>query len=128
MEYSKSREEQLGFEDIDQLTMFADYRVPQVMAHLGVLHYSHELTAEFAARELWENGCESEVVLRAFSIHGCELIAAEAQRLMNDGDGAAGHGANAVDVDIFLWTLRRQKAKEIEAAGVPFHRVRCIYY
>jgi len=130
VEYSRDREERLGFEDIDELTMFADYRVPQVMAHLGVLHYSHELTAEFAARGLWENGCEAEVVLRGFSIHGCELIAADAKRLLiaDSGVEAGGRGVNAVDVDMFLWTLRRQKAKEIEAAGVPFHRVRCIYY
>lgn len=31
------------FTDIDQLTMFADYRVPVVLRELGVLQYSTEL-------------------------------------------------------------------------------------
>lgn len=31
------------FEDIDHLTMFADYRVPQILYHMGVIDYSNEL-------------------------------------------------------------------------------------
>ena len=31
------------FRDIDQLTMFADYRVPQILRHVGILKYSEEL-------------------------------------------------------------------------------------
>ena len=38
------------FHDIDSLTMFADYRVPQLLREWGVLHYSPELsrTGSFA--------------------------------------------------------------------------------
>ena len=32
-----------AFYDIDQLTMFADYRVPQLLLELGVLEYDDEL-------------------------------------------------------------------------------------
>lgn len=32
-----------AFSDIDQLTMFADYRVPQVLVALGVMQYSAPL-------------------------------------------------------------------------------------
>ena len=31
------------FDDIDQLTMFADYRVPVVLRELGILQYSSDL-------------------------------------------------------------------------------------
>lgn len=31
------------FKDIDKITMFADYRVPQVLVYYGVLEYSDEL-------------------------------------------------------------------------------------
>lgn len=31
------------FEDIDKITMFADYRVPQVLVYFGALSYSDEL-------------------------------------------------------------------------------------
>ncbi|KAH7831847.1 putative queuosine salvage protein [Monocercomonoides exilis] len=38
-----NRESLGSFNDIDELTMFADYRVPQVLAHLGALQYSDQL-------------------------------------------------------------------------------------
>lgn len=31
------------FSDIDKITMFADYRVPQVLVYFGVMSYSEEL-------------------------------------------------------------------------------------
>lgn len=31
------------FDDISSITMFADYRLPQVLVHLGALKYSKEL-------------------------------------------------------------------------------------
>lgn len=31
------------FYDIDKMTMFADYRVPQVLVYFGVMSYSNEL-------------------------------------------------------------------------------------
>lgn len=31
------------FKDIDQLTMFADYRIPQVLIHFGAMEYTNEL-------------------------------------------------------------------------------------
>lgn len=34
------------FHDIDQLTMFADYRVPAVLREFGVLQYSQKLAAQ----------------------------------------------------------------------------------
>jgi hypothetical protein len=39
------------FKDIDQLTMFADYRVPQTLRHWGVLKYSEELERIILAKE-----------------------------------------------------------------------------
>lgn len=37
------------FHDIDQLTMFADYRVPVVLRLLGVLQYSQQLADKVCA-------------------------------------------------------------------------------
>lgn len=42
--WSCFRGEGLGyFEDIQKVTMFADYRVPQVLVHFGTMEYSNEL-------------------------------------------------------------------------------------
>lgn len=40
-----------AFEDIGELTMFADYRVPQVLAHLGVLEYTQALETKIDGLE-----------------------------------------------------------------------------
>ncbi|KAK3890266.1 hypothetical protein Pcinc_005797 [Petrolisthes cinctipes] len=41
-----------AFIDIDQLTMFADYRVPQSMAYFGALEYSESLTEKLKKQTL----------------------------------------------------------------------------
>lgn len=42
--WSCFRGEGLGyFQDIEKITMFADYRVPQVLVHFGTMEYSKEL-------------------------------------------------------------------------------------
>lgn len=41
------------FHDIDQLTMFADYRVPVTLAELGILSYSPELLRKVVSHSAW---------------------------------------------------------------------------
>ena len=53
--------------------MFADYRVPQALAFLGVLLYSERLMQKLRSGQLMEYGSEEEVTLRAFSIHTCDV-------------------------------------------------------
>ena len=36
------------FTDIDSITMFADYRVPQILVHLGAMRYSDKLMKQYA--------------------------------------------------------------------------------
>ncbi len=49
------------FTDITKLTMFADYRVPQILLHLKVLNYSEELTKKIAEKAVLPHGGEEEV-------------------------------------------------------------------
>uniref|UniRef100_A0A915PZZ5 Queuosine 5'-phosphate N-glycosylase/hydrolase n=1 Tax=Setaria digitata TaxID=48799 RepID=A0A915PZZ5_9BILA len=107
-----------------ELTMFADYRVPQALHFLGVLKYSSVLMERLHKKELLQNGSECEVEIRGFSIKACDAIAKEIrQKAVNINNSEY----NATYVDIFLWLYRRKNAKEIEET-VPFHRTRCIYY
>lgn len=53
--------------------MFADYRVPQALAYLGVLRYSEKLLKILKSGELMESGSEAEVALRGFSIRACDV-------------------------------------------------------
>ena len=45
-----------AFEDIGELTMFANYRVPQILAHLGVMEYDQALEAKIGALEQLQVG------------------------------------------------------------------------
>lgn len=50
------RGEGLGrFDDLEKITMFADYRVPQVLVHFGALEYSDEMMATLRAGEFYFN-------------------------------------------------------------------------
>ncbi|VDK44643.1 unnamed protein product [Anisakis simplex] len=115
-----------SFYDIGELTMFADYRVPQALGYLGALHYSPKLMKSLRLSPLLTNGSNLEIELRAFSIKACDDIVDAAKRLRTEADAHL-RTITAVDVDVFLWTYRRDHAAEIEK-NVPYHRVRCIYY
>jgi hypothetical protein len=116
-----------SFEDIDSITMFADYRVPQALAYFGVLEYSEDLTRRMKANEVLENGSRLEVEIRAASIWAVELINEAAQNLaQTDGDQGK-LIINSIMLDNYLWDYRRDHSEAIEST-VPYHRTRCIYY
>lgn len=56
-----------AFTDIDSLTMFADYRVPQVLAYFGALAYSDILMEKLEKEKLFQSGDREEVSDPVFS-------------------------------------------------------------
>lgn len=105
-----------AFTDLDKLTIFADYKLPQVLRHYGVLVYDSELAERVDTQELLQAGGEEEVELRAATIWACELLRREMSR-------ASGMAITAVEVDQLLWYLG-QNSSEMR----PYHRTRTIYY
>ncbi|XP_045603835.1 queuosine 5'-phosphate N-glycosylase/hydrolase isoform X1 [Procambarus clarkii] len=114
-----------AFTDIDSLTMFADYRVPQAMAYFGVLKYSDSLMEKLRNEVLFQSGDREEVEIRGCSIQAAELIVSETCKILDSWNQPSG-GLNSVKVDYFLWDFRLMNATELDM--VPYHRVRCIYY
>lgn len=55
------------FPDIDKITMFADYRVPQILNSMGCLYYSPKLVSSITRHQLLEPGCALEIQLRGKS-------------------------------------------------------------
>lgn len=45
-----------------------------------------------------------------------------------NGSTGRSQAINSILIDFYLWDLRRQKSSEIESAGIPFHKTRCIFY
>jgi hypothetical protein len=52
------------FRDIDKITMFADYRVPQILNSLGCLWYSPALESTIRKKQLIDSGHRWETQLR----------------------------------------------------------------
>ncbi|KAJ3573185.1 hypothetical protein NP233_g2602 [Leucocoprinus birnbaumii] len=125
---------------IDQLTMFADYRVPQILHHLRILDYPPSLMEALHSGTDLMHGCREEVSLRAASIVAVERVREHIVRSLEEGiedthgssdlenhdadsgvdgdqevqrgDGKRDYaGVSSVLIDFYLWDL----AKRIES-------------
>nr|XP_022298759.1 UPF0553 protein C9orf64-like [Crassostrea virginica] len=56
------------FHDIDTITMFADYRIPQALYHFGALSYSDKLMEYLKEAKRMKSGDRYEVEIRGCSI------------------------------------------------------------
>ncbi|KAK8134416.1 hypothetical protein PG984_006428 [Apiospora sp. TS-2023a] len=109
------------FRDIDKITMFADYRVPQILATLGCISYSPPLQAMVSKGDIIESGTSFELQLRACSIWCVELLKRDINRSHPEAK------VNAILIDFFLYDTMKQ----LEAEGkytMPHHRTRSIWY
>ncbi|KAI4284555.1 MAG: hypothetical protein L6R38_001321 [Xanthoria sp. 2 TBL-2021] len=109
------------FHDIDTITMFADYRIPQMLHSLGCLRYSPSLESRIRNLKELESGGSWEVQLRGCSIWCVELIRKEILRQYPKAE------INAILIDFFLYDT--MKEREVEAVEtIPHHRTRSIWY
>ncbi|XP_039887619.1 queuosine salvage protein isoform X1 [Simochromis diagramma] len=111
--------------NMDWLTMFADYRVPQALVYLGALRYSDTLMQTLKNGELLSSGDRREVEIRGCSIWCVELIKDSLHKLVQERDGQP-CSVNSVIIDFYLWPYAKQHHKEM--AHIPIHHTRCIYY
>ncbi|KAJ7682526.1 hypothetical protein DFH06DRAFT_1161409 [Mycena polygramma] len=104
---------------IHQLTMFADYRVPQILHHLRILAYPPALLQ----------------LLRAASIVAVERVRAEMLTLQA-AEAGEDPAVSSVLIDFYLWDLAKKVERgEEQIQGiqttenmVPTHRTRSIWY
>ncbi|GAA5927878.1 queuosine 5'-phosphate N-glycosylase/hydrolase [Sporobolomyces koalae] len=114
------------FDDIDQLTMFADYRVPQILHSLGTLEYDQHVTSILEQGTNLDNGSKEEVEIRCASIVVVEEIKHEIERLVTE-QGVTVKVPNAVLLDFLLWDLAKVEEKQGRAV-LPHHRTRSVFY
>lgn len=105
-----------SFVDIDKLTAFADYKLPQVLRHLGILHYARSLAQKVDQKILLEAGSLEEVEIRANTIWVVELICKELVLM--------GKGLRAFEIDWILWNMGQDPGFKIK----PYHRTASIFY
>ncbi len=104
------------FDDLDQLTAFADYKLPQVLRYYGALVYSPHLAARIDQRNELPAGSPEEIEIRAATVWAVEEIS---HRL-----AAAGRAMPAWQIDWALWSL----AQELPPDAPPYHRTRTVFY
>jgi len=104
------------FDDLDQLTLFADNLVPHVLRCRGVLGYEEGLVGRIERGELLRAGSAEEVEIRAVAVEAVERLVSALSRL--------GHPITAHALDGLLWNAGQ--AQEIKKT--PRHRTRCSFY
>jgi hypothetical protein len=105
------------FDDLKELTIFADNLVPHVLRVDGVLSYDPALLARIEAGEVLKVGAPEEVEIRAAALHAVELLKGHLH--------AAGHAkVTSVALDYLLWN--RGQGERYKAA--PRHRARGVFY
>jgi hypothetical protein len=105
-----------NFSDMDALTAFADYKLPQVLRHLGILHYEKALAQKVDRQTCLDSGSPEEVEIRANTVWAVELIRRELLQ--------AGHHLSAFEIDWILWNLGQKEAFRLK----PHHRTVTIFY
>jgi hypothetical protein len=100
---------------LHELTAFADYKLPQILRHQGILYYSLPLAEKVDNQVLLPAGSREEVEIRANTVWAVELLRQEIQ--------AQGFGLPSYQIDWLLWSASQESAQMR-----PYHRTRTIYY
>ncbi len=102
--------------DLDKLTAFADYKLPQMLRALGVLIYSQALSEAVDSLKPLPAGSPEEVEIRACTVWAVELLRQE----LSD----RGLSVTASDIDYYLWYLSQGPQQDVR----PYHRTSTIFY
>lgn len=104
------------FSDIERLTAFADYKLPQVLRELGILRYAPQLAQRVDRRENLPAQSAEEIEIRALTIWAVEAL----RRAFSE----QGRQVSSLQVDNWLWQLGQLD----RFRSKPYHRCRTIFY
>lgn len=111
--------ERLGqFEDIDTLTAFSDYKLPQLLRTAGVLIYENDLSRRIDNYTALPQGSREKIEIRAATIQAVELL----RERIEDYTGAK---IFTCLLDNCLWWMSQSEEFGEQS---PHHRTRTIYY
>lgn len=104
------------FKNADEITAFADYKLPQVLRKLGIFSYTQDLMEKIDNKILIPKGSEEEVEIRANTIWAVELIKEKVREKIP--------GVDSVHVNDHLWL----SSGKIPTTDKPYHRTRTTFY
>lgn len=97
---------------VDQLTAFADYKLPQMLRLWGIIHYDKELSEKVNNYVLLPSGSEEEIEIRAATIWGVELLRQVVKKY------------TTADIDMAIWMI----SQKLQDKTKPYHRTYTIFY
>jgi len=104
-----------AFNNIEQLTCFADYRVPQLLRALGILKYDESLASAIDRKEELIPG-EQEMEIRAATIQAVERMVTSLKE--------KGVAITSQQLDWLLWERGEATMEQLK----PHHRTLTIFY
>lgn len=122
-----------AFLDIEQLTCFADYRIPQLFRAMDIFVYTSKLGSIVDLKGELEAGSDMEVEIRACTVYAVEALRAAVNKRIEAAGAAAGgagaaaqvaHPLTSVEVDWYLW----QQGEAKKDAILPHHRTLTVFY
>jgi len=105
-----------NLKNVDKLTAFADYKLPQILRKLGILKYSRELAYKIDNKIQIPAGSKEEIEIRANTIYAVELMKKELKTKIPN--------ITSIDIDSYLWLLGQKKSP----TDKPYHRTLTIFY
>jgi hypothetical protein len=105
-----------AFADLNHLTAFADYKLPQLLRALGILEYSPKLAHKIDSLDLVPALSIEEIEIRSATICAVENLI--------DNLTAIGIGMSSTAMDWWLWDISHEAGYE----KLPHHRTRTIFY
>lgn len=100
----------------NEITAFADYKVPQLLRKFGILEYTDELANKIDNKIEIPTGSDEEIEIRANTIWAIEL----ATKILREKFPQA----NAAKVDGIFWFKGQIKSPDDK----PYHRTKTIWY
>lgn len=100
----------------DELTAFADYKVPQLLRKFGILEYVDKLANKVDNKIELISGSDEEIEIRANTIWAVELVTKILKQKFPH--------TNAAEVDGIFWHKGQKKSPDDK----PYHRTRTIWY
>jgi hypothetical protein len=104
------------FNDLKNLTIFADNLVPHVLRVDSILLYEAELGSHIDAGKRVPAGSAEEIEIRACALYAVELLKKARLR--------AGYSVTSMELDFLLWNRGQQPAYK----SIPRHRSRTVFY
>ena len=103
------------FEDLEYLTAFADYKLPQILNYWGILEYSPKLNEKIKDKVLIKAGSKEEVEIRSATVWAVEYLKEELAR--------CGKRMRSFEIDWLLWN----ESKRVQMTR-PHHLTQTIFY